>query len=71
MAVIPLRSTTCDCAEIKNHGLPETVVSDNDTQFTSQKFKMFMKENGIYHVASSPRYQRNGRESCSNIQELS
>ena len=32
------------------HGLPEVVVSDNGTAFTSVEFQTFMKRNGIRHV---------------------
>ena len=35
-------------------GLPEVVVSDNGTTFTSQEFADFMKNNGIRHVRSPP-----------------
>eukprot|EP00731_Ephydatia_muelleri_P031447 Em0022g961a len=34
------------------HGLPEIVVSDNGTAFSSTKFGCFMKHNGIRHICS-------------------
>ena len=36
------------------HGLPEVIVSDNGTVFTSQEFKIFTQGNGIRHVISAP-----------------
>jgi transposase InsO family protein len=36
------------------YGLPEQLVSDNGSQFTSEEFAVFMKRNGIKHVRSSP-----------------
>ena len=36
------------------HGLPEIIVSDNGSVFTSQEFKVFVKKNGIMHVTSAP-----------------
>lgn len=36
------------------HGLPETVVSDNGTAFTSAEFRTFLKRNGIRQITSAP-----------------
>ena len=33
------------------YGLPEQLVSDNGPQFTSSDFAMFLKQNGVKHVA--------------------
>lgn len=36
------------------YGLPEHVVTENRTQFTSEEFKTFMRQNGILHLTSAP-----------------
>ena len=36
------------------HGLPEMLVTDNGSVFTSTQFKQFLKQNGIRHVTSAP-----------------
>ena len=35
-------------------GLPDSIVSDNGTCFTSQEFKNFVKVNGVRHTTSAP-----------------
>ena len=35
-------------------GLPEVIVSDNATTFTSEEFAEFLKKNGIRHIRSPP-----------------
>ncbi|GFO23819.1 Pol polyprotein [Plakobranchus ocellatus] len=43
------------------HGIPETVMSDNGRQFTSQEFKTFATAWNFHHITSSPHYpQANG-----------
>ena len=36
------------------HGLPELIVSDNETAFTSSEFQEFTKRNGIRHLTTTP-----------------
>ena len=36
------------------HGLPEMLVMDNGSVFTSEEFKTFTKQNGIRHSTSAP-----------------
>lgn len=44
------------------HGYPETVVSDNRPQFSSETFRTFAQKSGFTHITSSPRYpQANGK----------
>ena len=39
------------------HGLPEVLVSDNASCFTSAEFKEFVAKNGIHHITSAPYHQ--------------
>ena len=44
------------------HGLPTTIVSDNGSQFTSEQFEDFCKQNCIQHMRSPPYHpQSNGQ----------
>ena len=40
------------------HGIPDTLVSDNGSNYTSMEFKEFEYEWDFMHVTSSPRYPR-------------
>ena len=37
-----------------NHGIPESIVSDNGSPFTSAEMKEFLTTNGVRHITSSP-----------------
>ena len=37
-----------------NHGLPQKVVTDNGSSFTSEEFRTIMSHNGIMHVTTAP-----------------
>ncbi|XP_032235374.2 uncharacterized protein K02A2.6-like [Nematostella vectensis] len=49
------------CEIFALHGIPDTVVSDNGSQYVSQEFTNFAKDMGFTHITSSPHYpQANG-----------
>ena len=57
LEVKPVKSaTTTDQLRsiFATHGLPEMLVTDNGTVFTSMEFQQFMKRNGIRHVKTAP-----------------
>ncbi len=44
------------------HGIPETVISDNDPRFSSQAYTEFAQEYDFKHLTSSPYFPRsNGK----------
>ena len=48
--------------QFARHGIPDTLVTDNGTQFTSAEFQAFATKWGIIHRTSSPHYpQSNGK----------
>jgi len=47
---------------IKQRGLPDRIVSDRGTAFTSARFEKFCQEQGIHHTLNSTRHpQANGQ----------
>nr|CAX83704.1 Gag-Pol polyprotein [Schistosoma japonicum] len=65
--------TSCTASETINKlselfsyfGVPETLVTDNCSQFASESFKHFCRFNGITHVRSPPCHpQSNGQAEC-------
>lgn len=58
--VFEMKSTTTEITiealreTFARYGIPETMVSDNGTQFTANKFLEFCKINGIQHLCSPP-----------------
>ena len=60
MEVVPVASTNTATTVDKlraifaTHGLPDKIVSDNGTAFTSEAFQEFVRKNGISHTTSAP-----------------
>lgn len=53
---------TCCKQQFSRHGIPETLVTDNGSQFSSAEFRTFSKQYGFVHTASSPHHpQSNGK----------
>ena len=44
------------------YGLPEILVSDNGTAFTSLEFQVFLKQNGILHICTAPYHPATNRQ---------
>ena len=38
------------------HGIPETVVTDNGTQFVSEEFYQFLSQNGVACLQTAPKH---------------
>ena len=60
MEVVPVpaansyHTATALRAIFATHGLPEVLVSDNGSAFTSIEFRTFFERNGIWHLTSAP-----------------
>ncbi|KFD51348.1 hypothetical protein M513_07753 [Trichuris suis] len=56
--IVPIVSSKAAISSLRNlfatHGLPDCVVSDNGTAFTSVEFAEFMKSNCIRHLTAAP-----------------
>ena len=52
------------------YGLPNQVVTDNDTQFTSNQFSEFCKRNGIKHITSAPFHQSSNGQAERFVQTI-
>ena len=56
--IVPSTATSHTIQKLRNmfatHGLPETVVSDNGSCFTSGEFSTFMAYYGVRHIKSAP-----------------
>ena len=57
-AIVPSTSSEASIKVLRSvfatHGIPEHMVSDNGSGFTSEQFKLFTQQNGIKHSYTSP-----------------
>ena len=52
------------------HGVPETIVSDNGPQYSSLEFAEFAKGYGFNHGTSSPYFQQSNEQAESTVQTV-
>ena len=49
-------------SQFARHGIPETCMSDNGSQFSSDEFRAFIRQWNFKHITSSPKYPKsNGK----------
>ena len=74
--VLQLRDTTSKGvikalkAIFSQHGIPETLVSDNVPQYSSEMFAIFAAEYNFTHVTSSPHFPRSNRHAKRSVQTV-
>jgi len=69
------RTTTADAISVLRHifiteGLPETIVTDNGTQFTSKESDQCCDRHGIEHITSAPFHPASNGEAERFVQSL-
>ena len=57
-------------AIFSRHGIPETLVSDNGPQYSSELFVKFAAEYNFVHVTSSPHYPRSNGHAERSVQTV-
>lgn len=54
-----------------NHGIPEVIVTDNASVFTSREFQELVKRNSIKHITTAPYHSAsNGLAERAAVQTL-
>ncbi|XP_020625154.1 uncharacterized protein K02A2.6-like [Orbicella faveolata] len=70
-----LRSPSLVCvirklkAHFAHHGIPEQLVTDNGSQFTSRDFLKFAKDRDFEHLTSSPHHSQGNDKAESAVKE--
>jgi transposase InsO family protein len=72
IAILEFASSAHVIAHLKSifsrHGIPETVQSDNGSQYSSEAFKQFAHQ--FEHLTSSPRYPQSNEEAERMLQTI-